>query len=218
MFSYKIVIALFIGLISSVYSVTETVTALVYADNYFEFYVNGVLVAQDPIDFTPHQGVQFTFTATIGEPRTYAVKANDYATSSGYEYVNTTHAGLGDGALRIKLSDGTVSSTAWKCTTISYGPTAASIAAGCSANNLTPCQLSITDAPDGWTLSSFDDSKWESASVFTEAEAGWGRSPSYDSKSGQCTTLTDPYTGENKNPSYLVLPADECITPALQNW
>lgn len=138
-----------------------------------EFYwLHRVLIKSDPIDFTPHQAVTFTFTATSGVSRQYAIKANDYATDSGYEYVNTTSPQLGDGSLRILLSDGTVSSTDWKCMTTSYGPTQESIDAGCSSTNLDACELSYTDVPDGWTLSTFDDSDWDYATLYTEQEAG----------------------------------------------
>ena len=131
-----------------------------------------MLVKSDPIDFTPHQAVKFTFDVTSGVSRQYAIKANDFSTESGFEYTNTTSPQLGDGSLLISLSDGTVSSAAWKCMTTSYGPTDESIAAGCSAKNLDPCELSHTDEPDGWTLITYDDSDWDIATTYTETEAG----------------------------------------------
>ena len=37
----------------------QTVNAVIYADNYFEFYVDGVKIKTDPLDFTPHNAVNF---------------------------------------------------------------------------------------------------------------------------------------------------------------
>lgn len=195
---------------------TETITGTIYADNYFEFYVNGVLVKTDPLDFTPHNAVKFSFTHTVGESKTYAVKAKDFATPTGYEYTNTSTPQLGDGALRIILSDGTVTNKNWKCFTTNYGPTAASITAGCSATNLTPCALQITAEPTNWTSPSFDHSSWSAASEFTEAQAGWGTAPTYSN--GLCGTLTDGYTRQTKNPSAISTTADECLSPRIQTW
>ena len=42
----------------------ETITAIIYADNRFDFYVDGTLIKSDPIDFTPHNAVKFTFTSS----------------------------------------------------------------------------------------------------------------------------------------------------------
>jgi hypothetical protein len=207
---------LLLTIFATVYSATETITATIYADNYFEFYVDGTLVKQDPLSFTPHNAVKFTFTVTSGASRTYAIKANDFATSSGYEYVNSSTPQLGDGALRMLLSDGTVSNKNWKCFTTSFGPTDASIAAGCSATNLNACALSSTTEPTGWTTSSFNDTAWSNATLYTEAEAGWGMTPSYTN--GMCGPLTSPYTRLNLSPSSVATLADDCLSPKDLSW
>ena len=53
-----------------------------------------------------------------------------------------------------------------------YGPTADSIASGCSATNLNACKLSYVDEPTNWKSASFDDSTWSKATLFTEQQAG----------------------------------------------
>lgn len=209
-----IVLIAFIAAVSS----SETIKATIFADNYFEFYVNGVLVQTDPLDFTPHQAVEFTFGVDKSVPITYAILAKDYATSSGYEYTNSTHPGIGDGSLIMMFSDGIVSDASWKCFTTSFGPTDESIKAGCSAKNLTPCELSYTDEPEGWKLYDFDDSKWSKATLFTSDETGWGRTPTYTASNSHCTTVTDPYTGANADPSYAVLLSTQCENPQAINW
>jgi len=193
-----------------------TVTATIYADNIFEFYVDGVLTKKDPLDFTPHNAVKFDFKVTKGASRTYAIKASDYATTSGYEYINTSAPQLGDGALRVYMSDGTVSNANWKCFTTSFGPTDASNTAGCSATNLSACQIQLTAEPTNWTSKTFDDSAWSKATLFTEAEAGWGMTPTYSN--GMCGKMTDPLTRNDKSPNSIATLADECIDPKVQSW
>lgn len=178
----------------------------------------GVLTQTDPLDFTPHQAVEFTFEVDKSVPVTYAILAKDFSTPSGYEYTNSTHPGIGDGSLLMMFSDGIVSDASWKCYTTSFGPTDDSIKAGCSAKNLTPCELSYYDEPEGWKLYDFDDGKWSKATLFTEEEAGWGRTPTYTASNSQCTTVTDPYTGANANPSYAVLLSTQCENPQVLNW
>lgn len=194
----------------------ETVDAIIYADNIFEFYVDGKLVKKDPLDFTPHNAVKFSFKVQKGQPRTYAIKASDFATESGYEYTSTTNPQLGDGALRMVFSDGTISSSDWKCFTTSFGPTEDSIKAGCTEKNIQVCKVQITPEPANWMLKDFDDSKWSKATLYTEQQAGWGMAPKY--ANGKCGTLTDPLTRNNKSPDAIVTEANECLDPRQQSW
>jgi hypothetical protein len=57
---------------------TYNVTATVFADNYFEFYLDGVLIKQDILDFRPHNAIKFTFTVQKDTPRQYAILAKDW--------------------------------------------------------------------------------------------------------------------------------------------
>ncbi len=190
------------------------ITANIYADNYFEFYVNGNLVKKDPLDFTPHNAVRFEFDVPKGEKRIYAIKASDYASESGYEYINTSKPQLGDGALRIIMSDGTISTKEWKCYTTNYGPTDESISAGCSSTNLKACSLKITEEPNNWKEMNFDDSKWNNASEFTDSEAGWGMTPSY--VDGKCGKRTSPLDRSEMNS--VSTTSDECLDPYKISW
>lgn len=105
---------------------------------------------------------------------------------------------MGDGAFIAWFDDGTVTSSDWKVFTTSFGPTAASETAGCSANNLGPCAIETTAEPAGWTAATFDHSAWKSATVYTEAKAGWGRTPTYWWFFGDiCMQSTSPLTGNN---------------------
>merc|ERR1712192_68461 len=128
----------------------------------------------DPIDFTPHQAVRVSFEYDGTSAKTYAIMCQDYASDSGYEYTSTASPKLGDGSLLAEFSDGTTTSTDWKVYTVTYGPTAASITAGCSATNLDACAVLDNGMPTDWEKSSYDDSAWLAATEWSTAQAGWG--------------------------------------------
>jgi hypothetical protein len=199
---------------------TTTLTALVYAHNYFEFYVNGVLIKQDPLTFTPIQASQFDFTVETDYDVTYAIKAKDWAdVTTGYVYMNASDpAGtpmLGTGGLRVLISDGTASSSEWKCFTTAYGPNEGA-PDGCSSSNFDGCTVTNTTEPDDWQSIWFDDSDWSYATEYTEDDIQWPRVPTYSY--GACHTLTDPWNGEEKDPSYIKIDESDCLDPSIQNW
>jgi len=116
--------------------------------------------------------------------KTYAIMCEDYASESGYEYVDSTNPQLGDGSLIAKFSDGTVTSTDWKAYTVTFGPTDASVSAGCGTNNLGACQVQVSlafhfSAPPPFRFRAnrirWRDSSGDSWSTITRAEkAGLG--------------------------------------------
>jgi hypothetical protein len=194
---------------------TETVNAIIYADNWFEFYVNGVKVKEDPLDYTPYNAVKFTFEVPQTGIRLYAVKASDFTTESGYEYTGTSKPQLGEGSLRMVFSDGTISDNKWRCMTTSYGPTNSSITAGCNSNNLSACKLQLTEEPVNWYSKSFDDSKWQAATLFPEQEFPF-ETPNYSK--GQCGIIIDPLTRVDITPSTKTTTEEECQNPKKQSW
>ena len=198
---------------------SETIEALIYGDNWFAFYLNGELMKEDPMDFTPHQAVRLSFDVDTSSSHVYAIKVRDWANANtGYEYMESSHPGIGGGGLKVKFSDGTVSSSAWKCYVTATGPTIESQNQGCSTSNYDLCEVLTYDEPEGWTGVGFDDSQWLNAVEYTDAYTGWGRTPTYDSQTGQCCCMTDPVTGLDKSPNYLSLDADECIAPKFMDW
>ena len=52
-------------LLASTALASETITGTIYCDNYFEFWFNGIKIAEDPLDFTPHNAVSVSFTYDI---------------------------------------------------------------------------------------------------------------------------------------------------------
>ncbi|MGZ9899973.1 hypothetical protein [Shewanella gaetbuli] len=176
----------------------QTVEGIVYCDNQFTLWVNGEKVAVDPVAFTPHQAVKVAFEWDGSSSLTYAIQCEDYASASGYEYIESDKPQLGDGALIAVFNDGLnkgkgtqTSADSWRVHTVTFGPTDESIAAGCSADNLAACVIENRGMPDGWTQAEYDDSHWPIATHFTAKQAGWGRKPTWTATQG-CCTLTSP--------------------------
>ncbi|OYW15393.1 MAG: hypothetical protein B7Z55_15075, partial [Planctomycetales bacterium 12-60-4] len=98
-------------------SIADTMKLNVYADNWFMLYVNGRLVAVDPIQFTPHNVVSVDFLPEY--PMTIAVLAKDNADpKTGMEYGSS----VGDGGFILKFADGTVTNASWKAKNFFHGP------------------------------------------------------------------------------------------------
>ena len=145
--------------------------------------------------FTPHNAVAVSFEWDEVSDKHYAILCRDFASDSGYEYINA-NPGLGDGALIAEFSDGTITSSDWKTFVANYGPTDESEANGCAATNLAPCVVNEIGNPDNWFGVDFDYSGWDSATVYTAQEAGWGRAPTWVEGSG-CCTATNPVDRSN---------------------
>ncbi len=135
-------------------SIADTMKLNVYADNWFMLYVNGRLVAVDPIQFTPHNVVSVDFLPEY--PMTIAVMAKDNADpKTGMEYGTS----IGDGGFILKFGDGTVTNATWKAKSFFRGPLG-----GDTANP----KVEHTPIPDQWWAVDFDDSKWVNATEYTE--------------------------------------------------
>ncbi len=132
----------------------ETITATVYADNWFEMYVNGRRVAVDPIRFRPHNVV--TFELVPEYPMTIAIRAEDNADSrTGMEYDDTQ---IGDGGFALRLSDGTVTDASWRARCFSRGPV---------GRDVKNPRVEREPIPEHWFRTDFDDRAWASAVEFS---------------------------------------------------
>ncbi len=160
----------------------ESVTGFIHGDNYFELYVNGQSICQDPIAFTPFNSNVVRFSAE--RPVTYAVRLVDWEEHLGvgmeYDQYN-----VGDGGFAAAFSDGTVTGADWKCQVLYTSPVddsscvqvdgASRDSTGCS--NAPRCQGSPETCyglhwqePADWAQPGFDDSSWPSATIFSEAQ------------------------------------------------
>lgn len=138
-------------------SMTDTVKANMYADNWFVLYINGEQVAVDSIKFIPHNVISVDILPKY--PMTIAVMAKDNADpKTGMEYANTN---IGDAGFILKFGDGTVTSGDWKAKVISHGPV--------NGDTKNP-RVENVDLPENWFAVDFDDSSWAKAKEYTEEE------------------------------------------------
>jgi phosphatidylethanolamine-binding protein (PEBP) family uncharacterized protein len=137
-------------------SIADTMKLNVYADNWFMLYVNGRLVAVDPIQFTPHNVVSVDFLPEY--PMTIAVLAKDNADpKTGMEYGTS----IGDGGFCLKFADGTVTNAEWKAKSFFHGPM--------KADTASP-QVKQEPLPANWWAVDFDDSTWNNAREYSVEE------------------------------------------------
>lgn len=170
----------------------EIVTGYIFADNYFEFYVNGVLIAVDPVPFTPFNSNVIRFK--VKQPYTIAVKLVDWEENLGIGSENNQgdmyHPG--DGGFIASFSDGTVTDTTWVAQTFYIAPliSPASVTEKLDGTRSTEgvttnpscgdgCYAVHYPIPEQWTLTTFDDRQWPKASVFSEATVGVNNKPAY---------------------------------------
>ncbi len=161
------------------------ITGYIFADNYYELYVNGTFVARDRIAMTPFNSTVVRFRANY--PITYAIKAVDWDTHPGlgleYDQYN-----VGDGGLIARFSDGTATGPEWKVETFFIAPltdpscvttSAGRDSTACPSQKLrggnkTPCSLGDPQTckalhfamPDSWTSPRFDDAAWPRATLY----------------------------------------------------
>ncbi len=163
----------------------EEFVAYIFGDNYFEFYVNGKLLAVDPVTFTPFNANVIRFKAT--RPMTVAVKMVDWEEHLGIgaevSGSRTYHAGDGGLVMHIKDMEGnTVSITdeSWKAETFYTAPLSDLSCLNVTANSRDSSGCSYTavedgsilsaahwDVPNNWASPDFDASHWPNAHLFT---------------------------------------------------
>jgi len=176
----------------------EVITGYLFADNYFELYVNGTLVAVDPVPFTPFNSSVVKFRAK--RPITYAVKLVDWEENLGLGTElnggNPNHPG--DGGFMASFSDGTFTGPNWKAQSFYIAPldnpnlvvempdgTHNSSAASTTPTLGTNCYALHYPVPGGWQTKSFNHSNWPSAATYTEAAIGVNNKPAYLNFPGQ---------------------------------
>jgi len=169
----------------------EEVTGYLLADNYFELYVNGKLVAVDAVSYTPFNSAIVRFKAK--RPYTYAVKLVDWEEDLGLGTEFGVRGGpwyQGDGGFIARFSDGTVTDSSWRAQAFYIAPLASpddvveegnvhqtaklgrvhphAPKPGCEGR----CYAVHYPIPVDWQAAGFDDSNWPRAHEFTDAEVG----------------------------------------------
>lgn len=167
----------------------EVVTGYIFADNYFELYVNGVLVGVDPVPFTAFNSCVVKFKAK--RPITYAVRLVDWEENLGLgtELNGGDPHHIGDGGFIASFSDGTVTGSDWKAQTFYIAPlddpnqvvelvNGTRSSAGATHNLTTTAYAMHYPLPDGWFSSGFSTAGWPAATTYSEAQVGVN-SPAY---------------------------------------
>ncbi len=169
----------------------DVVTGYLFADNYFELFVNGVLVAVDPVPFTPFNSCVVRFR--VRRPYTIAAKLVDWEENLGLgsEANRDDQFHPGDGGFIASFSDGTVTDASWRAQTYYIAPLADSVSvvtkpdgtrstAGLADPNCDgECYAAHYPIPEGWNLPAFDAGTWPAAATYTEAVVGVDNKPAY---------------------------------------
>lgn len=161
----------------------DLITGYLFADNYFELYINGVLVGVDAVPFTPFNSSVVKFR--VSKPYTIALKLVDWEENPGLgsENNNNNKYHPGDGGFIAQFSDGTVTDETWKAQAFYIAPiqdlnsvkelpdgthsTAnATITPTCDAN----CYGIHYPVPENWMASDFPETGWVKATLYTAAQ------------------------------------------------
>ncbi len=170
----------------------EVITGYIFADNYFELYINGKLIAVDSVPFTPFNSSIVKFK--VSKPYTIAVKVIDWEENLGLGSENNRgnayHAG--DGGFIASFSDGTVTNRDWQAQTFYTSPILdlSCLSEKDGARLSTDC--GVTDEKNGqqayavhWTMADnwmnedFDSSTWPQASLYSDDEIGVNNKKAY---------------------------------------
>jgi Secretion system C-terminal sorting domain len=175
----------------------EVITAYIFADNYFEMYINGVAVGKDKVPFTEFNSSIVRFK--VNRPFSIAMLLVDWEermgvgaeTNGGFTY----H--IGDGgmvAIFKDASNNVIAKTGsdWKAQTFYTSPIMNLTCATESGTSRLSTTCSTADSnsgttyyglhwarPANWTTASFDDSTWPSATTYTNTVIGVDNKPSY---------------------------------------
>lgn len=137
-------------------AMSDTIKGSIYVDNWFALYINGKLIAVDPIDFLPHNQVNLDILPEY--PMTIAVLAKDNADpATGLEYGDH----IGDAGFILRFADGTVTSAKWKAKAVFRGPV---------NNDVRNPEVEYLPVPANWFAPDFDDSDWPLAREFSEQD------------------------------------------------
>jgi len=157
---------------------STTILSDVWADNWFSFYLNDQLIAEDAVPITTERSFNkesFVFEAErpfVLNFITMDFREND----TGLEYIGTNRQKMGDGGLIAQFvseTEGVIALTddSWRCLVIHDAPTERSCEA--EANPVAgegACGFTALSEPDGWKLPGFDDSNWPFATLHTEQD------------------------------------------------
>lgn len=170
----------------------EVVTGYIFADNYFELYINGSLVAVDTVPFTPFNSSIVKFK--VSKPYTIAVKVIDWEENLGLGTENNRGKQYhpGDGGFIASFSDGTVTNANWRAQTFYTAPiydltclqekNGARLSSDCTTEGTNDGESAYAihwQIPKDWMEVDFDSEPWPQASLYSEDEIGVNNKKAY---------------------------------------
>ena len=192
----------------------EVFTAFVFADNYFEMYINGVAVGKDDVPYTQFNSNIVRFK--VKKPFTIAILLVDWEehlglgseNSGGFQY----HDGDGGLVAVFKNSKNEIIATTgneWKAQTFYTSPVTdltcptemgtKRLSKNCStedSNNGLSYYALHWEKPYNWMEASFDDSSWPAADTYTNATVGVNNKPAY-------TNFTDIFDAPDDDAEFI---------------
>ncbi|MPW37376.1 hypothetical protein [Vibrio sp. B1Z05] len=170
----------------------QEITGYIFADNYFELYINGQLIAVDSVPFTPFNSSIVKFK--VNKPYTIAVKMIDWEENLGVGTENNQGSSHhpGDGGFIASFSDGTVTNSNWQAQTFYTAPIydltclnevdGKRLSNTCTtkgSNNGENAYAAHWETPSNWMNQEFDSTSWPKATLYTEDEIGVNNKKSY---------------------------------------
>ncbi|MBK19049.1 MAG: hypothetical protein CMM52_09485 [Rhodospirillaceae bacterium] len=177
----------------------EEFVAYIFADNYFELFVNGKLIAVDPVPFSPFNSSVVRFKAK--RPVTVAFKLVDSEENLGVgtesSWGSDHHPGDGGLVAHFKDKSGKtvlLTDDSWRAQTFYTAPLKDRSCLKVIGNRRDSSACDTEAADDGtqisgahwaipmnWMKAEFDDSNWPNAVTFTNQTVGVGNKRSYTS-------------------------------------
>ena len=192
----------------------EMITAYVFADNYFEMYVNGIPVGKDNVPYTPFNSSVVRFRAK--RPFTVAVRAVDWEENLGLgtEVQGQSKYHAGDAGVVIAFMDESntiiaTTSPEWKAQTFYTSPIqdlsclkeegtlrSSKLCSTADAADGSQHYAVFWDRPAGWENADFDDSSWPNAFTYSNNEVGVDNKPAY-------TNFTDVFDAAGNDATFI---------------
>ncbi|WP_133010293.1 hypothetical protein [Marinomonas flavescens] len=170
----------------------EEITGYIFADNYFELYINGNLIAVDAVPFTPFNSNIVKFK--VKKPYTIAVKVIDWEENLGLGTEDNRGKVYhpGDGGFIASFSDGTVTSSEWQAQTFYTAPIydltclneieGNRLSEACTTEGTDHGQNAYAahwEVPNNWMEQGFDSTHWPQATLYSEDDIGVNNKKAY---------------------------------------
>lgn len=143
-------------------------------DNWFAMYNNWALVVEDSVSITTERSFNSeTVDFSAQYPLELAFVLKDFKENdSGLEYIGQNNQQMWDGGFIMQITDSdsgelvAVSDDAMKCVVIHTAPLNTSCE---KSSDTSTCGFESLEEPDGWMLADFNDSSWNTATIYSKA-------------------------------------------------